>query len=66
MSTFKGFDNHLGINVWNDDIETIGQKFAVSHTLIISLFLLLSFFKSNTFYSKEKFWSKLWGRRIEG
>ncbi len=64
MSTFKGFDNHMGINPWKDSIETIGQKFAVSYTLIISLFLLLSFFKSNTFYYKEKFWSKLWGRRI--
>jgi hypothetical protein len=40
IKTFKGFDNTLGINPWKDSIETIGQKFAVSYTLIITLFLL--------------------------
>jgi hypothetical protein len=39
ITTFKGFDNKLGINPWIDSIETIGQKFAVSHRLIITLFL---------------------------
>jgi hypothetical protein len=40
IKTFKGFDNKLGINPWKDSIETIGQKFVVSYTLIITLFII--------------------------